>query len=76
MIRHARRGSLLTEPIFPLAVAMIQPTFLAALVPTIRPSPLAKAGLPAAALAAVAMAAITVGADEEDGVAVRLANRS
>ena len=52
---------------------MIQPAFLAALVPPIGAAPLPKAGLPAAVLAAVAMAAITVGADEENGVAVRWA---
>lgn len=72
MIRHGRRRGLLTEPVFPLPVAMIQPAFLAALVPPIRTSSLAEAGLPAAVLAAVAMAAITMGADEERGVAVRL----
>ena len=64
---------MLPEPIFLLPVAMIQPAFLAALVPPIGTAPLPEAGLPAAVLAAIAMAAITVGADEEEGVAVRLA---
>jgi hypothetical protein len=73
MIRHRSRSGLLTEPVFPLPVAMIQPAFLAALMPPIRASPLADAGLPTAVLAAIAMAAITVRADEEQGAAVRLA---
>lgn len=73
MIRHGRGSGLATEPVFALPVAMIQPAFLAALVPPIRASPLAEAGLPAAVLAAVAMAAITMGADDEQDVAVRLA---
>jgi hypothetical protein len=65
MIRHGPSGSLLTEPILLLTVAMIQPTFLAALVPSIGTSSLPKPGLPTTVLAAVAMAAITMGADEE-----------
>ena len=72
MLRHGRSGGLLTEPILLLTVAMIQPAFLAALVPSIGTSLLPKAGLPAAVLAAVAMAAITMRADEEQGAAVRL----
>lgn len=73
MIRHGRRGGPPTEPIFPLPVAVIQPPFFAALVPPIGTAPLPKAGLPAAVLAAIAVASITVGADEEDGVAERRA---
>ena len=73
MIRHGPSGGLLTEAILLLTVAMIQPTFLAALVPPIGASPLPKPGLPATVLAAVAMAAITMGADEEQGAAVQLA---
>jgi hypothetical protein len=60
MIRHARGGGLLTEPVLPLPVAMIQPAFLAALVPPIGTAPLTKAGLPAALFAAIAMAPIAV----------------
>jgi hypothetical protein len=73
MIRHGRRGGPPPEPIFPLPVAVIQPPFLAALVSPIGTSALPKAGLPPAVLAAIAVAAITVGADEEDGVAERRA---
>jgi len=60
MIRHSCCGGLLTEPVGPLPVAMIQPAFLAALVPPIGTSPLTKKGLAAALLAAIAMAAKAV----------------
>jgi hypothetical protein len=58
-----------------LPVAVIQPAFLAALVPPIGAAPLPIARLSAAVLAAIAVAAITVGADKEEGLAVRLATK-
>jgi len=73
MIRHGRGGGLSAEPVSLLPVAMIQPAFLAALMPPVGATPLAKARLPPAVLATVAMAAITMRADEEQGAAAWLA---
>src|ERR1043166_9692723 len=56
LIRHCGSGGLPTESIFPLPVAVIQPAFLAALVPPIGAAPLPIARLSAAVLAAIAVA--------------------
>ena len=52
-----------------LPVAMIEPSFGTLLVPAIGAAPLTAAGLLAAVEAAVALSAITVGTNEEYGVA-------
>jgi hypothetical protein len=69
LIRHGRR---LTKaaPVFPLAVAMIELPFRTLLVASVGPPPLLAASLLAAWVATVAVSAITVGADEENRVAV------
>lgn len=75
MIRHARRRRLPTQPVLALPVAMIEPSFFAALVPPIRAAPLMETGLLPALWTAIAMPPITVRADEEDRVAVLPAAR-
>ena len=70
MIRHGARASLLAQPILSLPVAMIEPPFFTALMPPVRASKLAPPRLLAALRAAIAMPAVTVGADEEDGMAM------
>jgi len=66
LIRHA--GLLLTTAtaVFPLAIAMIEPSLAAPLVTPVGGPPLLAAGLLAALGAAVAVSAITVRADEEN----------
>jgi hypothetical protein len=76
MIRHRRRGGLLTQPILSLPVTMIESPFFTALMPPIRTAKLVAARLLAARRAAIAMATITVRADEKDGVAMLPAARS
>ena len=68
MIRHAGRGRPLTAPVGSLPVAMIQPAFLAVLVPLVGASPLAGTGQLTARFAAVAMTAIAMRTDEKDGM--------
>lgn len=67
MIRHASFG-LPSLPVPSLPVAMIEPPFLALLMPPIGTSPLTEAGLLAALGTAIAVPAITVRADEENRV--------
>lgn len=70
MIRH--RGALLASlPVVALAVAMVQPSFRAALMPLIGPPPLLSSRPCAAGLAAIAMATVAVRTQEEGRQAVR-----
>jgi hypothetical protein len=69
MIRHARRR-LPAKPILALPVAMIEPSFFAALVPPVGAAPLMETGLLSALRTAVAMPTITVRADKENRVTV------
>ena len=70
MIRHASFLLTAAPPVLPLAVAVIEPPFRALLVASVGAPPLSPAGFFAARVAAIAMSAITVGADEEHGVAL------
>lgn len=62
-------------PVGALPVAMVEPSFFAALIPVIGSAPLIQPGLQAALRAAVAMPAITVRADVEDDVTMLPAAR-
>ena len=55
--------------VFPLTVAMIEPSFRTLLVAAVGAAPLAKSGLLAAGQAAVALSAITVRAEKESRAA-------
>ena len=57
-------------PVLSLAVAMIEPTFGALLVPAIRVAPLSKTGVGATAWTAITVSAVTMSADEEHGAAI------
>ena len=67
MIRHARPR--LATPIFPLPVAMVQPSFRAPLVTAVGAASLLEPGLGTARRAAIALPAITVLTDPEHRVA-------
>ncbi len=70
MIRHARFRLTEAAPIFPLAIAMIEPSLAAPLVAPVGGPPLLAAGQLAALGATVAMSAVTVLADEENRLAL------
>ena len=75
MIRHG--GALFASlPVVALAVAMIQPSFRAALMTLIGPPPLLSPRPFAAGLAAIAMPTVAVRAQEEGRQAVRAGDRS
>jgi hypothetical protein len=65
LIRHTRP----TVPVFPLPVAMVEPSFRAPLVAVVGAAALPKPGFVAASGAAIALSAITVPADPEHRVA-------
>jgi hypothetical protein len=69
LIRHGRLLLTAAAPVFPLAVAMIEPSFPTLLVTPVGAPPLLATGLFAALDAAVAVSAITVRADEENRLA-------
>jgi hypothetical protein len=66
---------LLSKPILPLPIQMIEPSFFTALVPPVGAAPLMQTRLLTALRAAITMSAVTVRADEEDRVAVFPATR-
>ncbi len=68
MIRHARLLLTAAAPVFPLAVAMIEPSFRALLVAAVGAPSLVEPSLCAAGSTAVAVAAIAVRADKKYGV--------
>jgi hypothetical protein len=67
LIRHA--APRLAAPIFPLPVAMVQPSFRAPLVSVVGAAALLESSFHAAGGAAIALSAITVLADPEHRVA-------
>ncbi|MDX1984735.1 MAG: hypothetical protein SFV51_30965 [Bryobacteraceae bacterium] len=71
MIRHVRRRGLAALPVLALAVTMIEPAFLAPLMATVGTAPLAATITLTAGCAAITVPAVAVGADEEDGLAIR-----
>ncbi len=68
LIRHADVLSP-APPVFPLAVAMVKPSFRAPLMPAVGAAPLLQPGLVAASRAAIALAAIAVLTDPEHRLA-------
>jgi hypothetical protein len=76
LIRHALLHLPVTPPIFPLAVAMIEPPFRALLVAAVRATPLLPPGLFPAMWTAIAVSAITRGADEKYRETLRMAAHS
>lgn len=71
MIRHARCDGLAAMPVFPLAVTVIEPALLTPLMAAVGTASLAATIALTASLAAITVAAVAVGANEEDGSAVR-----
>ena len=71
LIRHVRRGGLAALPVLPLPVTVIEPAFLAPLVAAVSTALLAATIVLTAGFAAITLPAVAVGADEEDGLAVR-----
>ena len=75
MIRHRKvvsghRVVVMTEPIEPLPVSMVEAAFLTLLVAAISLPTLHLAGLLAALLTAVSVTAVAVGADKEESSAL------
>jgi len=70
LIRHARRRWPAAVPVFPLAVAMIEPSFGTLLVPSVGAAALFTTRVFAAIQAAITVPAITRGADEKYGLTV------
>ena len=70
LIRHANQAGRPAFAVLALPIAMIQSAFEAALMPPVRRTVLMDPCLTTAGRAAVTLATITVGADEEHGVAL------